>query len=79
MHLLDKDVLNLSIRVPITSKNNPRNFITKITNYKKICSIPNSMTVLDELIPIMVHMAKKNITGTFNMVNPELTSHNEIY
>lgn len=78
MRQFDKNVLNLRIRMPIASKKNSRNFITKITQYKKICSIPNSMSVLDELIPIMVDMAEKKIVGTFNMVNPGLISHNEI-
>lgn len=78
MHLFETNTLNLRIRMPITSERNSRNFITKITNYKKICSIPNSMTVLDELIPIMIDMAEKQITGTFNIVNPGLISHNEI-
>lgn len=78
MKLFGENVLNIRIRMPITSKNNHRNFITKITNYKKICNVPNSMTVLDELIPIMIDMMIKNITGTFNLVNPGLISHNEI-
>jgi 3,5-epimerase/4-reductase len=78
MHLLEDNVLNLRIRMPITNKNEPRNFITKITNYEYICSIPNSMTVLDELLPYIIDMAKKNITGTFNFTNPGLITHNEI-
>ncbi len=77
MHLY-KNVLNLRIRMPITDSPNPRNFITKITNYKKICSIPNSMTVLTELLPYVLDMMKNNITGTINLVNPGLISHNEI-
>ena len=72
------DALHLRIRMPITSYKNPRNFITKITTYEKICSIPNSMTVLDELIPIAVHMIKENIRGTFNFTNPGVIEHNEI-
>jgi 3,5-epimerase/4-reductase len=60
-----KNVLNLRIRMPIT-------------NYKKICSIPNSMTVLTELLPYVLDMMKNNITGTINLVNPGLISHNEI-
>lgn len=71
-------VLNLRIRMPITNIDNPRNFITKITTYKKICSIPNSMTVLTELLPYVVDMMKNNITGTINLTNPGLISHNEI-
>jgi len=61
MHLFD-NVLNLRIRMPITSENNPRNFITKITNYDKICSIANSMSVLPELIPTAIDMMKNNIS-----------------
>jgi 3,5-epimerase/4-reductase len=77
MHTFN-NVLNLRIRMPIVDSPNPRNFITKITNYKKICSIPNSMTVLTELLPYVIDMMKNNINGTINLVNPGLISHNEI-
>lgn len=76
MHLTN--TLNIRIRMPISSKSHQRNFITKITSYEKICSIPNSMTVLDELIPIMMDLMFKKHIGTINMVNPGVISHNEI-
>ena len=47
-----KNVLNLRIRMPITSVDEPRNFISKIIRYSKICSVPNSMTVLDDILPV---------------------------
>jgi nucleoside-diphosphate-sugar epimerase len=79
MHeLYNNDVLNIRIRMPITSEVNNRNFITKITNYKKICSIPNSMSVLDNLLPVMIQYALDNRKGTINLTNPGLISHNEI-
>ena len=78
MHLFEDSVLNVRIRMPITDEFNGRNFITKITNYKKICSVPNSMTVLNELIPVMIDMAKNKTTGTVNLTNPGLITHNEI-
>jgi len=78
MRLFGDTTLNIRIRMPITDEFNERNFITKITTYKKVCSIPNSMTVLNELIPIMVDMASKWKTGTINLTNPGLISHNEI-
>ena len=78
MHLTDDNVLNVRIRMPITDEFNKRNFITKITTYEKVCSVPNSMTVLNELIPLMVDMATKFTTGTVNLTNPGLISHNEI-
>jgi 3,5-epimerase/4-reductase len=78
LQLFSDSVLNLRIRMPITSKHEPRNFITKITTYERICSIPNSMTVLDELLPYALDMAKRQITGTYNFTNPGVISHNEI-
>ena len=78
IHLLEDNCLNLRIRMPITDKLEPRNFITKIINYEYICSIPNSMTVLDELLPYVIEMAKNNITGTVNLTNPGVITHNEV-
>ena len=72
------NALHLRIRMPITDSHNPRNFITKITTYEKICSIQNSMTVLPELIPISIKMMKDMKTGTYNFTNPGTISHNEI-
>ena len=77
MHLMEDSVLNVRIRMPITDEYNKRNFITKITNYPKICSVPNSMTVLNELLPLMIDMAEKNVTWTDNLTNPGLITHNE--
>lgn len=77
MKLYD-NVLNLRIRMPITNEKNPRNFITKITSYEKICSVPNSMTVLPELLPMVLDMMKNKTVGTINLTNPGLISHNEI-
>lgn len=72
------NVLNVRIRMPIMDDTNPKNFIMKILNYEKICSTPNSMTVLPELVPIMLDMAVKKEIGTINLVNPGLITHNEI-
>jgi len=76
MHQLP--ILNVRIRMPITHEYNERNFITKITNYKKICSIPNSMTVLNELLPLMIELSLRKEVGTINLTNPGVITHNEI-
>lgn len=73
------NVCTLRVRMPISSDlNNPRNFITKISRYNKVVNIPNSMTVLDELLPISIEMAKRNLRGIWNFTNPGVVSHNEI-
>ena len=73
-----ESVLNLRIRMPIVARDNPRNFITKIANYAKVCSLPNSMTVLDEFLPYALVLMQHRHTGTLNFVNPGVISHNEI-
>ncbi|KAG5097544.1 hypothetical protein JHK82_047398 [Glycine max] len=73
------NVCTLRVRMPISSDLlNPRNFITKITRYEKVVDIPNSMTILDELLPISIEMGKRNLTGIWNFTNPGVVSHNEI-
>lgn len=82
MHMLDEvldiPVLNLRIRMPVVGQHNERNFITKICKYEHICSMPNSMTVLEECLPAALKMAKNGVRGTVNLTNPGLVSHNEI-
>ena len=78
MLIKNTNALILRIRMPISSDKSIRNFIKKITTYEKICSIPNSMTILDELLPISIEMMKNQETGCFNFTNPGVISHNEI-
>jgi 3,5-epimerase/4-reductase len=78
MHMFSDHVLNVRIRMPIVDYNHPRNFISKICSYEKIINIPNSMTVLPELLPVMIDLAKNKKTGTVNLTNPGTITHNEI-
>ena len=77
MHMF-KNVLNIRIRMPISSDTSSRNFIMKLIRYKKICSIQNSMTVLDDLIPVMCTMCIEKRGGTINLTNPGTIEHKEI-
>jgi len=78
LHFFDDSVLNLRIRMPITGEKNSRNFITKIVTYPRVCSVPNSMSVLPDLLPRVLDMMQNKVTGTMNLTNPGLISHNEI-
>jgi 3,5-epimerase/4-reductase len=77
MHMFG-NVLNLRIRMPISKDNHPKNFISKITKYEKICSMPNSMTVLHTFFPVIISLMQNKTTGTFNCTNPGVITHNEI-
>lgn len=72
------NILNVRIRMPISSDRSPRNLLMKLLKYPKICSIQNSMTILDELLPVMCKMSVEEKTGTINLVNPGTIEHSEI-
>lgn len=73
------NVLILRVRMPIVADlTYARNFITKIIKYDKVINIPNSMTVIPELLPYSIEMALRGLTGIMNYTNPGAISHNEI-
>ena len=72
------NVLNLRLRMPISSDLHPKNFITKITKYQKVINIHNSMTILDDLLPVAIQMTQRELKGNYNFVNPGTISHNQI-
>ena len=67
--------LQLRIRMPISAEVSPRNLIDKLVRYENICSIPNSMTVLDDMWPILDRMIERHETGTYNLTNPGTVEH----
>merc|ERR1719499_569509 len=72
------NVMTLRLRMPISDDLSPRNFITKISNYARIVNIPNSMSVLYDLLPLMIAMAEAEKTGIYNFTNPGVISHNQV-
>jgi len=72
------NVLVLRLRMPISDDLNPRNFITKISRYAKVVDIPNSMTILHDMLPIGVKAAERKLAGVYNFTNPGAISHNQI-
>jgi nucleoside-diphosphate-sugar epimerase len=72
------NILNLRLRMPITSDLHPRSLLGKIIHYKKLINIPNSMTILDDLLPLIPIMIERNLTGIYNFVNPGTISHNQL-
>ncbi len=71
-------VLQLRLRMPLDSRPDPRNFITKITHYQKVISEPNSISVLRDFIEAADALIEKGATGIYNVVNPGAITHEEI-
>ena len=72
------NVLNLRISYPTVGSLHPNSFVSKLIKYNKIQSVPLSLTVVDDLWPVMLDMSDKKVTGTFNFNNPGAISHDEI-
>lgn len=70
--------LILRVRMPISDDLIHRNFVTKIAKYERVVNIPNSMTVLTEMLPASLAMAKAELLGVYNFTNPGVISHNEV-
>jgi len=76
--VLFPNTLNVRIRMPIIEYDCPKNFISKIIRYPKICNTLNSMSVLPDLIPEMIRCIIDQKTGTVNLVNPGPIDHQTI-
>ena len=72
------NVLILRIRMPISADYNPKSLVFKLTKYTKVINIPNSLTILPEMLPISIQMLQSKLTGVYNFTNPGAISHNEI-
>jgi dTDP-4-dehydrorhamnose reductase len=72
------NILTLRPRMPITAIPSSRNLINKLLGYKSIIEIPNSVTVIEDLLPTLRGLIEGGHTGTFNMINPEPVTHKEI-
>jgi dTDP-4-dehydrorhamnose reductase len=64
-------VTTLRIRMPVSDKAVPRNLITKLRGYKQVIDIPNSMTVMDDLVRCIDWAATNRPGGIWHVANPE--------
>lgn len=63
--------LVLRLRMPIGEDiDHPRNLVAKLRNYSQLINLPNSVSVLSELLPISCHMTLNSHTGLYNFTNP---------
>jgi len=76
--LKEFEVLILRIRMPIDDIPNERNLITKLLGYEKLINIPNSITIIPDLLMVAEKLLEKNQTGIFNVVNSGHERHKEL-
>lgn len=72
-------LINVRLRMPVTFDTSSRNLISKLKSFKKVIEIPNSISVLPTLWPILLTAARQStFTGTLHLVNPGSMTHPEI-
>jgi 3,5-epimerase/4-reductase len=70
--------LILRLRMPVSDDLHSRNFVTKIAKYERVVNVPNSNTILHDLLPASILLAEHGETGVYNFTNPGAISHNEV-
>jgi dTDP-4-dehydrorhamnose reductase len=76
--LKELPVLQIRIRMPISMKSHPRNFINKITSYTRVISVPNSVTLIEDLCPAIEKLASIRPTGILNLTNDGYIEHKNV-
>ncbi len=74
----------LRIRMPLSSRQHPKNLLTKLLNYKKILNVPNSVTIIEDLMPFIEKVIQKRSqiealdNRILNAVNPGVYHHRDL-
>lgn len=76
--LKDFPVLQLRIRMPFHSTNEPRNLITKLKGYPRVLDCQNSVTYIPDFLRALETLLNLRATGIYNVVNPSTISPYEI-
>jgi 3,5-epimerase/4-reductase len=72
------NVLILRPRMPVSSFMHCRSFLTKLLKSEHVVNVPNSITVLDDFVPLIPQMIERGCVGIYNFTNPGVVTHNEL-
>lgn len=66
------------IRMPIDWKPAPDNLINKLSGFKKVIDVENSVTIVDDMVDVFRQLMEKRASGVFHVTNPGTVKHREI-
>lgn len=72
------NVAIVRLRMPIGSRPDSRNLITKLTGYARVVDVENSVTVVDDLAAVVEALLKERATGVFHGTNPGTMKHRDL-
>lgn len=62
--------LHLRIRYPVSGDFNPKCLISKLLTYDKVINKYTSISILDDIVPVIINLMKQKAVGIYNLVNP---------
>ena len=72
------EVCVLRIRMPLEGRVHPKNLFTKLLGYQRILNLPNSVTIMEDLMEFIEKVVKKRPSGVLNAVNPGVYRHEDL-
>lgn len=66
---LQYNILICRIRIPIDYVPHPKNLLTKLLRYKKVITMPNSITYLPDFAEMLYHLIMIDARGIYNCTN----------
>jgi len=66
------------LRMPVDHMPSARNLIDKLTSYRQIIDVENSVTVVDDLVEACRKLLLRRGEGVFHVVNPGIMRHRDL-
>ena len=69
INLINENCLNLRLRYPISCDFNPECYLSKLIMFSDVLNCDNSVSILEDVIPIAIELIKNNEIGIYNLCN----------
>lgn len=66
------------IRMPLDGRPDARNLITKLSKYRFVIDVENSVTVVDDFVSVAGALVEKRAQGVFHVTNPGAMKHRDL-
>jgi len=75
---VNPDHIIVRVCFPISSRPHPGNFLDQCASFSKLSQVETSVTIIDDLVPIIYKLLFSRCLGTYNCVNPGTISPYEL-
>jgi dTDP-4-dehydrorhamnose reductase len=59
----------IRLRMPVASSMHPKSLISKLLRYRRLSAQGNSITILDDMLPVVYYLCRDKHVGAVNLVN----------